>query len=287
MNCALLGKWVFNTLSGKQGLCYDLMRRKYNLREHALGMNHSKGSCFWNNIQNVKSLVMGNCKFEVGRGDSIRFWEDAWLDDLPLKIKCFGLYKVCSVQGVSVCSVKQDGWFCLFRRSLNSFEILQWEDVVGKCLEVSMNEEGDKVVWMLNRNGFSSKSLYHWLVFGGIVDDRCRLVWRVAAPLKVKIFLWLVMHGKIQAGEQLKNRGWRGDPYCKWCGEMESVNHLMFQCSLSRLLWCFVRDAMGWQRSLTDYRQIGGIQLGYMSAKKKTCVLGNGGSGGVDDLGYS
>lgn len=38
---------------------------------------------------------------------------------------------------------------------------------------------------------------------------------------------------------------WNASPNCKLC-EVEDVDHLMFNCAISKIMWCCVRDAFGW-----------------------------------------
>jgi hypothetical protein len=60
----------------------------------------------------------------------------------------------------------------------------------------------------------------------GVISKRMKEVWGAKLPLKVKIFLWQMMHDKQQIAEQLKRRGWKGDINCPLCG-VEDVNHII------------------------------------------------------------
>ncbi len=56
-------------------------------------------------------------------------------------------------------------------------------------------------------------------------------------PLKVKIFGWLALKGRICTKDNLKSRGWTGDELCVFCGEaLETVNHLLVGCPTSMAL---------------------------------------------------
>lgn len=46
-------------------------------------------------------------------------------------------------------------------------------------------------------------------------------------PPKIKIFLWQVLHDKIQSGEQLAKRNWPGSKFCVLCGKLEDTEHIM------------------------------------------------------------
>jgi hypothetical protein len=65
------------------------------------------------------------------------------------------------------------------------------------------------------------QDLCYWhLCFGGVISNRMKEVWDAKLPLKVKIFLWQMVHGKLQTAEQLKKREWKGKINCPpmWSG---------------------------------------------------------------------
>ena len=64
----------------------------------------------------------------------------------------------------------------------------------------------------------------------GLRDPRMVDMWKSNMPLKVKIFVWMCVRGRIQVAKDLKAKGWPGEPSCKLCGEEESANHLVFSC---------------------------------------------------------
>ena len=78
--------------------------------------------------------------------------------------------------------------------------------------------------------------------------------------LKVKIFLWMAWHDRIQTAQQLKRRNWDGSKRCKYCGLEESADHLLFQCPAAMVTWCWVRDSLGWPKiptSIISYQDLG------------------------------
>jgi len=54
------------------------------------------------------------------------------------------------------------------------------------------------------------------------------------------------MHDRVQIGEQLKRRKGKGSEFCKYCGKLETLDHLFFNCRISQLLWVWVRISMRW-----------------------------------------
>jgi hypothetical protein len=57
-------------------------------------------------------------------------------------------------------------------------------------------------------------------------------------PLKIKLFLWLSMEGKILTWDSLQKRGWEGPGRCPLCRkESESITHLFTSCTFARTVW--------------------------------------------------
>jgi Zn finger protein HypA/HybF involved in hydrogenase expression len=90
----------------------------------------------------------------------------------------------------------------------------------------------------------------------GNVDLRMTELWKVNLPLKIKIFLWMLWHDRVLTGEQLKIRKGKGSEKCKYCGKIETRNHLFFNCNIAQILWVWVRISMRWTErpiSIQDY----------------------------------
>jgi hypothetical protein len=68
------------------------------------------------------------------------------------------------------------------------------------------------------------------------------MIWKCSIPLKVKIFMWMAAHDRIQCAVQLKNKQWSGAEECFTCGKLESSDHILFQCPIVVFLWFFMRD---------------------------------------------
>ncbi|KAG7577746.1 Ribonuclease H domain [Arabidopsis thaliana x Arabidopsis arenosa] len=63
-------------------------------------------------------------------------------------------------------------------------------------------------------------------------------VWSILAAPKIKLFLWRALCAALPVADQIIHRGMRSDPRCQICGEEgESINHVLFTCSVARQLW--------------------------------------------------
>jgi hypothetical protein len=55
-------------------------------------INNSRGSQYWNGLQEVKKWFTWGAIHIVGDGKHNRFWHDVWLSSVPLKINLSKLF---------------------------------------------------------------------------------------------------------------------------------------------------------------------------------------------------
>jgi hypothetical protein len=82
-----------------------------------------------------------------------------------------------------------------------------------------------------------------------------KAIWKAKIPEKVRTFTWLVMQKSILTKENMIKRNWGGDPGCYFCGEPESVDHLLFSCSVAKVVWGIISMCFG-QHDMPIYRTI-------------------------------
>lgn len=59
-------------------------------------------------------------------------------------------------------------------------------------------------------------------------------LWKLKLPMKIKVFLWLLLHRSILTKYNLPKRDWHGEKKCKFCAMDESIDHLFFSCPMAR-----------------------------------------------------
>lgn len=101
----------------------------------------------------------------------------------------------------------------------------------------------------------------------GVVDIRMTDMWKMKLPLKVKIFLWMLWHDGVLTGEQMKIRKSKMSERCKYCGKLETRNHLFFNCNIAQVIWVWIRVSIRWSErptSLQHFEDMIGIGLGHV-----------------------
>ena len=69
-------------------------------------------------------------------------------------------------------------------------------------------------------------------------------VWKLKVPPMIQIFLWLITKNKILSRDILAKRREVSDKTCLFCNELESVNHLLFDCCVARRTWLVIAEVL-------------------------------------------
>ena len=128
-------------------------------------------------------------------------------------------------------------------------------------------QQGEDIpIWVLDKSGnYTTRSMYRFLTFGGVVNSRMKKIWSARLPMKIKVFLWLAIEDRIQSGVALKHKSWKGDPNCSLCTSPETADHIIFQCVLARFAWVGVSEALGWNDSPISFSYLFSKQGGAMT----------------------
>lgn len=76
--------------------------------------------------------------------------------------------------------------------------------------------------------------------------DSINRIWKIKAPPRVKIFIWIMLRNKILTMDNLIKRGWQTPNRCILCKQAaESVQHLFATCPyVTRVRWHITRNIM-------------------------------------------
>ena len=63
------------------------------------------------------------------------------------------------------------------------------------------------------------------------------MIWNSIAPLKVEVFLWMLMRDRLHTKDHLIKKGWSGDPFCVYGCELETRDHMFLNCEFAQDTW--------------------------------------------------
>lgn len=184
--------------------------------------------------------------FSIKDGSQIRFWEDIWLGNSPLREQYPCLYNIVKNKQDTVAEVLQTFPPKIsFRRDLIGQNLVAWDAVLSQTANIVLTHEQDEFRWNLTSSGmFSVKSHYLALVHCDIPNINNQL-WKLKVPLKVRIFLWYLCQGVVLTKDNLAKRNWQGSTRCCFCHHEETIKHLFFDCRLARTVWSIIQSASG------------------------------------------
>ncbi|KAG2553601.1 hypothetical protein PVAP13_9KG460127 [Panicum virgatum] len=209
MNDALLLKWWWRLYNaGPDDPCCNLLKAKYLPHGSLATSRGLRGSQFWKGIHKAKHKLSWGAKMNVNNGKNTLFWDVVWAAEVPLRKLFPVVYDFCRYKTLTVSQCFVDGELYMdFARSFDNDNILEWENMCSMLQGVTLNEGQDQLGWSLERsNCYSTRSMYCFLTFRGVVNKRFQQLWRSKLPLKLKVFMWMALQGRLPSGMALKEK---------------------------------------------------------------------------------
>ena len=144
-------------------------------------------------------------------------------------------------------------WNFHFSRNLSDREILQLQSLLqildGRHL---CNTLEDKRIWLADSSRiFSCKSAFGSFTESNSfpINHQVKCIWKMTIPVKVKVFIWLQVLGKLNVHNILQ----RKRPYQSlspgWCvlckRNNETIDYLFLHCEFSFSLWSNILQQLG------------------------------------------
>ena len=122
LNRALLGKWIWRFAIESEAPWRAFINLKYEIEASAWflkGVRGSYGVSMWKEIFKEAPQLKVNSSFKVGKGDRVRFWEDSWCSEVPLRDLFPRLYSLARSKEAKVMEVWEnseqgEGWNLCF-----------------------------------------------------------------------------------------------------------------------------------------------------------------------------
>lgn len=90
---------------------------------------------------------------------------------------------------------------------------------------------------MMNGSGFKTRLVYeHVRGVRPVVPWRKLFLGNIARP-RAQFTLWVACHGRLATKDRLYRFGMIQDATCAFCSHVESLDHLMFDCLVTKQIW--------------------------------------------------
>lgn len=205
----------------------------------------------WKAIEHGLSLLKEGIISRVGNGRLVRIWCDPWLprDFSRRPISSKGTSRLKCVLDL----INEDGSWNIHK--INQYFLPLDAEIILR-IRLPVREEEDFIAWHPIKHGrFSVRSAYSWALklknmskcSGSSSEISCKawdLIWKNAAPQKVKIFARKVAVNCLATKENKFKRTLESDALCSICGTAnEDTAHALCQCPQARSLWLSMYDA--------------------------------------------
>lgn len=248
-NDALLGRQFWRLLNNPNSLWAKVLKGLYFPNSSCLKAGRgATPSWIWSSLLEGRSLLDKGLMWSVGNGESIRFWEDNWIPNLPHFKVSSPLPSGCEWNWVSDFISKQTGtWDMDKLRSCVSEEEAQ---AIIK-IPFSLSDGSDKLIWSLSSSGqYSVKSGYTQALKSTVSNTAApsssyappnamwSRLWAIPTAPKVRMFMWKVVKNWVACKQNLFRRKCGLNPLCPICDtENESIEHTLFRCPWTKAVW--------------------------------------------------
>ena len=257
-NKVLLMKWLWRFPKENQSLWYKVIKSRVGLHPNLWDSKTDDRGTFrspWKAISSLYREFHQLVSFKVGNGNKVRFWEDAWAGENPLQVMFPSLFRLSSLKSHPISDFhNQSGpsfegvtsWNLHFSRNLLDREIDQLIQLI-QILETKRvcSTVVDRREWKGDFSGvFSCKSAFVWMRNDNALplNFPTKTIWKTSVPAKVKVFIWLLVLGKVNVHTTMQKRRpyhYLSPGWCVLCKkENKSIDHLFLHCQFSFRLWC-------------------------------------------------
>jgi hypothetical protein len=178
-------------LINEEGVWQTILRNKYLKNRTITQVQHQLGdSHFWFELMKAKEDILRMGWFKLGDGTQIHFWEDKWLGNFALKDQYPNLFNIVQNKHVTLATVfRSTPLNVSFHRPLVDNNLLAWQHLVTRVMNIQLMTHRDTFVWPMNQHGkFIVRSMYRALTDPQVVPAH-HPVWKLKIPLKIKIFI--------------------------------------------------------------------------------------------------
>ena len=166
---------------------------------------------------------------------------------MPLAALFPDLFSIAAARQISIATALIDLGQLAFWRPFGPAENADWQELLD-CIalhEPDLSTDDDRARWRLEPSGqFSTKSLY-LAIAPSLGHEALSSIWEIRLPLKIRIFLWQWIRGRLPSGVEVLKRNGPGDGCCPLCGPEEDSNHIFFTCVSAQFLWSCFREIVG------------------------------------------
>ncbi|XP_050229327.1 uncharacterized protein LOC126678472 [Mercurialis annua] len=197
----------------------------------------------WRSLCWGRDLLIQGLRWHINSGRSINCFNDPWVPTaFPFIPRCNPITTMPPISVYDLIDSTRRNW-----KSTWVLQLFHPEDA-QKILEMALPywEYEDKLIWHFTSTGqYTVKSGYYIALqtenqiqssVPSFSKPDWKHLWNIAAPSKIKVFIWRCLHSGIPTAQALSNR-LQFPAACKFCDMPETIMHLLFLCPRSQQVW--------------------------------------------------
>ena len=216
-NISLILRWWWKPYAEPDSMwakCISKIRT--NIVQHpGLLIWSKKGSFFWTQLQGIKGIFEFSTTWVIGTGNTISYWFDNWGRG------------ILANQGTQI------------QHRMISLGMAATTQAL-EAREVTLTQDDDSLVWRWTHSGtYSANSVYKVMIGAGKIGWHLVNIWKLRVPPTVRLFLFLLLKGKVLTKDVMRRRKFNCDPRCEMCNHNlpETAIHLLFSCRFAANIW--------------------------------------------------
>lgn len=233
-------------LETEKGLWQDIIKSKYMQDKGIIAVSHKYGdSPIWTDLLKDKNIYLRGRKISTRNGKKTLFWEDTWLGDKPICVAAPVIFDQCAEKGIIVHDFLRKEGQLQFDRWLPPILFNKWLEIICEVYTYKYENCDDIITWKwCGKKQFTTKSVYDHLTKGDN-EFHFQHIWKSKVPYEIKIFTWLLENNVVLTKDNMVRRKWTGNPSCMFRNQTETIDHLFFQCKVTRCVWGVIAMCFG------------------------------------------
>ena len=83
--------------------------------------------------------------------------------------------------------------------------LADWNDLFSRIINIKLEDREDTILWNYDHKGvYTVKSFCNIINFRGIHPGNLPVIWKINVPLRIQIFLWLLVKNKLLTRDNLQ-----------------------------------------------------------------------------------
>lgn len=245
-NQALLAKQAWKILNEPQSLLAQVYKGRYFANKDFLECGKGYRSSYaWRSILFGRELLQQGLIKSIGNVESTYIWGDKWImDEIPRRPVNKQILIDINLKVSSLIDGTGNWRIDLLSEFFPPNEVVRIRQMTPANIR-------DGFTWAFSKHGaYTVKTGFDLLSQAKVkpissLSPRGQFqialkkrVWKLPMLPKIRMFLWRAISGALAVAERLTSRGLAIETTCKLCNNgIESINHVLFQCSTALLLW--------------------------------------------------